>query len=313
MDELQKLLRRLKYVEWGQGLVSLWVVNRSMSQRQANYEILKVEAEDKLRSKLRGFLTRKIDQSNLVEEYQPVTDDQDERVFGIKTLETDFSAIQKHIEETVTKGSAGNLVTTPEQLMGSWGYIIRVQKVDKVLYGFRQVSRLWTTKKVRNLMSLLFEKEMLVDLDDKQVFHLDSLIDFMVFEDTLLILDKKHFESAMNFRAGMEQHRDDVLVEFAKLKLFPDIEPMRATIGDNVRLLRKIAMVRNSGYYRDQAFVEKLHALNKKKGWGLVIENGQIVVTPENVELVLTLLNNDRLTSEINEETFDVAVKKPVS
>lgn len=52
--------------------------------------------------------------------------------------------------------------------------------------------------------------------------------------------------------------------------------------------------------------------INEQRNWGLFLQDDQIVVTEENVELVLTLLNNSRLESPINHEIFDASVKKKV-
>ena len=57
---------------------------------------------------------------------------------------------------------------------------------------------------------------------------------------------------------------------------------------------------------------EKLISVSKKERWELRIENGKIIVEAETVELLLKLLNNDRLRSPINNELFDSAAKAPV-
>ena len=51
----------------------------------------------------------------------------------------------------------------------------------------------------------------------------------------------------------------------------------------------------------------------KDEKWELKIENGKIVVEEETMELLLKLLNNDRLRSPINGEVFDSSVKKAVA
>jgi hypothetical protein len=57
----------------------------------------------------------------------------------------------------------------------------------------------------------------------------------------------------------------------------------------------------------------KLKQVCEKHGWGVEWDDGKILVTPENVETVLKLLNNDRLESPVNEEVFDVAGKNKVN
>lgn len=111
----------------------------------------------------------------------------------------------------------------------------------------------------------------------------------------------------------MEDNRDNVLAEFETLKIFSSVDAIRKTVGSNLHFLRKISAIQKSGYFRDKSFLQDLIKINAEKGWGLVIENGSIIVTEENVDLVLTLLNNSRLESPINHEVFDAAVKKKVA
>jgi len=58
--------------------------------------------------------------------------------------------------------------------------------------------------------------------------------------------------------------------------------------------------------------MKKLIAVSKKEKWELKIANGKIVVEKESVELLLKLLNNDRLRSPINDELFDSSAKSKV-
>lgn len=128
----------------------------------------------------------------------------------------------------------------------------------------------------------------------------------------MFITSKKGFENALNFRKGMEDNRDVVLKELKITGFFSDVEPIRKIVGSNLHLLRKISAIQKSGYYKDKKFIESLVKINAAEQWGLIIKDDKIVVTDENVELVLTLLNNSRLKSLINQEVFDVPVKKKV-
>ena len=103
-----------------------------------------------------------------------------------------------------------------------------------------------------------------------------------------------------------------VLDDFEKLEIVDDVDKLRERIGDSMKYLRKISMIKNNGYYKNKDFMSKLIQANKKEKWGLRIENNKIVITEDNFEDVLTLLNNDRLKSPITEETFDVHVKVPL-
>ena len=87
---------------------------------------------------------------------------------------------------------------------------------------------------------------------------------------------------------------------------------LKTRIGSNLNYLRKVSSIQKSGYYKDKNFLTALIAVNTQKNWGLIVENGVIVINDETIDLVLTLLNNGRLESPINHEIFDAPVKKKV-
>jgi hypothetical protein len=308
MKELNRQLKQLKRIDFSAGITSLWLVKRYLADRRAQYSILKVEIEKKLKKRLKQIVTDTIAESNTIDEYSFVTEDQDDRLLGLEVSDTDFESIRGEID----RGSEVPKAKRIEDLLGSWAYVIKLQVDSKVVYGFCKISTLWSTKKVMGVVNLVFENQVLIDLEDKQVFKIESKLDFLCFENILFILDKQQFESALNFRVGMEQKRDQVIQEFQNLKIFQDVSPIQKKVGNNLRFLRKISMVSKNGYYRNVDFMRRLKELNESEGCGLTIVNDQIIVTENDVELVLTLLNNDRLVSPINEEVFDVSVKKKV-
>jgi hypothetical protein len=110
----------------------------------------------------------------------------------------------------------------------------------------------------------------------------------------------------------MKKNRDIVLSEFAELKMFSDVELIRKAVGTNLHLLRKISTIQKCGYYKDKAFWQSLIKQNIEQGWNLKIENGVVIVDEDNIELLLKLLNNERVESQINQEVFDALVKKKV-
>ncbi|EMJ4818207.1 DUF4868 domain-containing protein, partial [Citrobacter freundii] len=99
---------------------------------------------------------------------------------------------------------------------------------------------------------------------------------------------------------------------FTSLNIFDNVEIIREFVGVNLHHLRKLSSIKKSGYYKQPDYIQKLIRVNKKEKWELKITNGKIIVEKETVELLLKLLNNDRLRSPINDELFDSAAKAPV-
>ena len=286
--------------------VTFWVVRRSMHNREARYHVLRMEAEDELRLRLRNLLADHIGSCTHAEEYEYVTGDQDDIAYTVALSETDFAGIKEQVEA----GTEADKVESVKDLVGAWGYLIKVDSDPEPVYAFRKASTLWSKAKAKALVNTFWDGERLMVLKEEQVFRVDNRIDFVGFGDRLYILDKRQFEIALNFREGMEQKRDELLQEFHDLGLFHDIEVFRAKIQNNYHLLRKVAAIHKRGYYREATFMQRLLELNEEKGWGLQIDGPLIVVTDDTIELVLTLIGNDRLKSEINEEEFDIRGSK---
>jgi len=108
----------------------------------------------------------------------------------------------------------------------------------------------------------------------------------------------------------MEANRDRLMEHFQAECLFADVELIRQKCGSNLRYLRKLATIQKNGYFRDPEYMARLVALNDSQGWGLNIRDGKIVVTDDTVDKILSLLNNDLLNSPVNDERFEVSVKR---
>lgn len=75
-----------------------------------------------------------------------------------------------------------------------------------------------------------------------------------------------------------------------------------------INTVKGTEVIRKAGYYTQPDYMKRLIAVSAKEKWDI-----KIVVEPETVELLLKLLNNDRLRSPINDELFDSAAKAPVT
>lgn len=310
VNKIAKKLAHLRQADFKPWVTTLWLVKRRLDvHKQAHYSVLRVDVDKKLQNKLKKATADRIQGADYkLEEYDFLTVDQDNQLFTIESDETDFVKIQGEVD----KGLANQKVEKYEDLLNSWAYVIKLEHDGNVVYGLRKINKFTQAVKVKAVSYFIFEDKKLVDLEDKKVFAIDTHIDFFTYDGTTFITNKKEFESALNFREGMEKNRDVILAEFVALKVFSDTEPIRKMVGANLHLLRKMSSIQKSGYYKNKKFLEDLHARNKEKGWNLTIQNGVIIIDENNVDFVLKLLNNERVESQINHEVFDAVVKKKV-
>ncbi len=310
MDELKKLFKKLKKLDWKKATVSFYVLRRQVTQRKAKYKVLQVNIDKNLKEKLRSIVSKKIAGSNDVLQYDFNTADLDNNILGIPNSETDF----EEILELINAEKEPQFAKTYEDLLKKNLYISRLDiKDEQPLYAIRYIEGGWNIKKVTQFINLIFKNNTLVDLDFKEIFRIDSKVDFFSFDGTIFIVHKKEFEKALNFRAGMEKNRDEIVKEFAKLKLFKNPQNISKLVGDNMRWLRRLSKIKKSGYYKDQQFMSKLKEVNSERNWGIQYsDDGKLVITEDDMELVFTILDNGRLDSPINQEVFDVEVKHKI-
>lgn len=310
MQELQNALQRVKNQNWASATVSFYVVRRRLVRREANYDLLSVNVDEKLRRKLRNITVDCVNKANQAWEYDFNTSDLDGDVLGMEISETDM----QFLIESLTSQEPLTQASDYEELLGAWIYITRLDLNEvSPLYAVRKVSSSWKATKVSQLVSMVFANNMLVDIEEKDIFRIDGKVDFFAHGGTLFIADKKNFESALNFREGMLRNRDTIVEEFEAASLFADAAQITELIGDNMRRLRKLSQVKKAGYYSDEAFLDNLKRVSAEEGWEIVYDDeGRIVVTEDDIDTVLTVLNNDRLKSPINQEGFDVDVKHKI-
>lgn len=302
------ILKRLQQTPKDKWNVHFWLVKRRLVAKQAHYNVFRVDTETKLKTKLRNLVLEKISQNYRIEEYSFVSEDQDDQLYTIEVAKTDFQMILLEIE----KGLGNPKVTEYKELLNSWAYVVELRHGEQKVSALRKINSLTQPKKVRGIQWLLFQGTILEDAGDDQIFAIDKKIDLFASEEILFITNKKEFESALNFRKGMETNRDLVFQELQLMEIFQDLTPIRVAVGSKLNYLRKISAIKKSAYYKDANFMKALLKLNTSEKWGLTTDGDKIVATSENVDLVLNLLNNNRLKSMINQEVFDAVVKKKV-
>jgi hypothetical protein len=308
-DSPQKLLNSLKKLDFSEAQATFWIVKRTGKPNSPTFSTLYVNTEAALQKKLASIVRNAIEQANRVSPYDyDMADMDEEEALVLKVDETGFEQIQA----TADLGSNAPQVQKAEELSDSWAYLIDVNAGGKHVRAVRKIVGGWALKKRSLTVKVLFSKTTLMDYEDAPVFQLERKVDFLAFEDFVFVLDKSKFESVMNFRAGMERKKDELLADLGERKLLSDVDLVRNTIGTNINLLRRAASVKKNGYYENDKFVEELRQICDQHGWNVKWQDGHIIVTPDNVGIILTLLNNDRLQSPVNAEWFDALVKNRV-
>lgn len=301
----KKQLKEIKAEDFGGWTPSFWLIKKK-SSKETSYSTFRVDMDQKLQNRFRRYLKQQLQGTEFhLAEYDYNNADGDDALFTIDAETTDFSKVVIEI----SKGFGNPKVSSHEELLKSWAYVILFEKDGRKLYAWKKVSADTQPKKVAAKDLAFFLNKKLVDLDDKEVFMIYPRYDFFVYDGTTFIANKRQFESSMNFREGMKAKAVEVIEDFIHCGSFVNTERITKYVGDNLHHLRKMASILKAGYYKQPNYIQKMIAVSKEEGWELKVEDGKVVVEDETIELLLKLLNNDRLRSPINNELFDSAAK----
>ncbi len=301
-----KAIKALDLTKW---MATFWLVKRSMANHAAHYSVLRVNTDTKLQKRLTGYVINQLQGKDFhLAEYDFNNADGDDTLFTIAAEATDFPKV----EAAINAGFDNPIASKYQELLNSWAYVVQLEQGDDRLYAWRKISTLTQPKKAKSRKVTFFVEHKLVDVEDKEVFLIDPRFDFFVHGGMIFIANKKEFEISMNFREGMKAKAAMVIQNFSESGHFKNVELIEKHVGDNMHHLRKMASILKAGYYQKSDYIQRMIEVSKEEGWELKVEDGQVMVEEESIELLLKLLNNDRLRSPINNEIFDASAKAPV-
>lgn len=302
---LRTKFRNLKDVDLQSSEVSLAIVKEYKRNRVSQYVVNYVPINSPLETRLKNIILRKIDKANTFEPYTfDCPEPEEDQVRAIKYEETDFYRI---FEQLQGLNPEEDIIDGVEELVKAKAYMIIVRNSEGIqTVGFKTLPENWKMKRDRGLIPLLYRENRFEDLEDENIFSISSFVDVIYFDEALFILSKRNFESGLNFRTGMIAKANELFTEVQRLNLFVNMKILTDRVGNNQRYLRKIATIKNLGYYQDANYLMRLKSISEQRNWGIVFQDGQIVITEEHLDSILTLLQNKRLHSELTDEIFDV-------
>jgi Domain of unknown function (DUF4868) len=304
------LLKKLTSLELTDWVATFWIIRRRMKIKETFYEAVRVNIDKKLERRLKGYATGQLQGPTWKAiKYSFTNADTDDVILTLAEGDCDFPKVR----EATGLGFDNPMVKEYQELLSAWAYVLQLSKGKRILYASRKITAATNPKRIISKAASFFENHRLVDVDDKPIFLLDSVFDFYVLDGTVFIANKRGFESAMSFREGIREFGEELLADLSRLQVIKNIALLRKHVGTNYHYLRRLAAIKRAGYYQQATYMARLTQVNTELKWGLTLTEGQIVVEEDKIDLLLTVLNNDRLRSPINNEIFDASVKKTVS
>jgi hypothetical protein len=290
--------------------LTLVIIHERKQNRKSIYTLNYVRIDEVLPEKFKAIVVNNLEPFTVCEPYSfDSPDPEPDRLLGIDHFETDFYEIFGTLKDM---NPEQDVITDAAQLLGAKAYLFVLRGSTGIeVVCFKTLPEKWSLSKRVNIINIMFHNQEFVDMKNDDVFRISNQLDFVYYDETIFILDKRNFEFGLNYREGMLQKAETVYEEFATFQIFESIDILKAKVTNNQRYLRKMAMIKNLGHHKNPQFIDKMIALNQSKGWGINFNDRQIVITEETVDKILVILQNKRLHSELTDEDFDVESARP--
>ncbi|MDE3066758.1 MAG: DUF4868 domain-containing protein [Verrucomicrobiota bacterium] len=245
--------------------------------------------------------------------YQYITGDldEDDALFLDEGAEVDFrNKILPQIEDRTQAGEVKSI----EELYDANAYIIDLMlKGGERVFGFRKIPEKWDSTVRNRLFSAIWQNLELKEADEQEIFRLSRTIDSFHYQGWNFILDKKNFETGLNFRLGMTRHAEELVKQLQASNAIANPHTLLKGHENNLRRLRSLAQIMKNPRFKDPKWITRVKELNTKHGWKLQFQGDAILVNDENLHLIIMLLRDRRALTLIFGEMIDADVAHVVA
>jgi hypothetical protein len=309
---LNHKLQALKNLGLDDAVVNLYVTKISTSNKEKRFvevKRLNVHSDDK--PLFKNYVTECIDGNEHICELKSINTTQDNRFFYVEKSVTDFSKM----EALVTTGQI-DFVTEKSELNSFNSYVIQLTfgEPEQSIFAFRYISGAWSANKTSGKFFGFntFNNQLIVKIKEDPRFQITPYIDFLQYGHDVFIADIKQFETAMNFHERLKEKKVEAITALCASSAMLEVakEPLTRVIGNDKYLMRQLASVHEKGHFADDIWLAKLKSKSEAAGnWKIKFDDsGKIMIdeTKDYVKEVLTLLQNKRVITVVDEKMFDV-------
>ncbi len=208
--------------------------------------------------------------------------------------------------QVVDAPEAENTDARLQQLKGAVGYLVKFQSGDQTVYAVRKTPPTWKPAVRKKMINAFFINGELSAIPNES-FTFDAYFDFYCLNETIFVSSKRAYESTVSDKKAYKRSFDELTVDPQFLEVFSDITPLRQYVGQNSIQLRRMTVIQQKALYARPEFSEKVKAVSGARNWGINFDNKQKIVLCENtVRVVMQVLLDHRLLSEITETIYDV-------
>ncbi|EOW9510963.1 DUF4868 domain-containing protein [Vibrio cholerae] len=283
----------------------LWVFKESTTKAKFRTKFVQTEAE--LNKDLKGFVRAEVNRITEHSPYTYISQTNENSCLTIAFDSTDFKLLKSQVDLPEVE----HRVKSVSDLVGAKGYVVKFIKDGVVVYAVKRSTSTWKTSYPKKFVNMVFKNGELKGVENN-AFSIEKNFDFYVINDTAFIANKKGFESSMKHKEEYVQVFDTLQKNPGFSSLFSDVSSIVEYVGSNSIQLRRMAVIEEKGIYKQANFIKNLISVNSKRNWGLNFENDKIVPCEKTVKVILQVLLDHRLISEITDHIYDVPDAKQV-
>lgn len=300
-------LKSLKAFDLAGSNVFLWVFKKSAGTKK--FKAYYIKTDPVLEDALKGFAENERARINEWIPYGHLSQPTDDGCLTIAVGDTDFQVLKDLVDEPESDHATNDL----KKLKGAVGYLVKFVKDGKTLYATRRTPMTWKPVYIKkNVINAIFKNGQLSAVAGDE-FTLEPRFDIFALDGVLLVSNKKGFESMMQYRAGYAQAFEKLKLEPAFSALFTDMQPLLDYVGENGTHLKRMTVIQDKNLYSNPKYLKALKTVATKRKWGVAFDKvGKIIPTEETAKVIMTLLLDHRLVSEITDIMYDVPDGIPV-
>ncbi|MDD9174010.1 DUF4868 domain-containing protein [Aliivibrio sp. S2TY2] len=291
--------KELKAFDFSNAKPYLWIFKDSTSPKK--FRAKYVQTDDSLNGELLSFVKRETVRITEHSAYTYISQTNENSCLTIEFNKTDFSLLKQFIDEPESEHAIKGI----EDLIGAKGYVVKFIKDDKIVYAVKRSTTTWKTSYPKKFVNAIFKNGELTGVENNS-FSIEKNFDFYVMNDTAFIANKKGFESAMKYKEEFVKAFDTLQSNPGFSSLFSDLDPIVTYVGQNSIQLRRMAVIEEKGIYKKPNFIPNLQKVNTIRKWGLNFEQHKIIPCDKTVKIILQVLLDHRLISEITDTIYDV-------
>jgi len=295
----EQALADCKGLDVAAGVLSLWVFKKRPT---GGYTAKSIDVTDNLTEELKNIVARELQTLSEVDDYSLIAQCNEVSCLHVGTDETSFVDLKPLIDAPAEE----HRIEGERAFKNITGYVIRIRIETRVLYAVRHVTDAWKTKKARSVINVVLRANRL-DLVEDRSFTIAKNIDFLVLENDMFIINKRAFESMLNYKIEYTNSFTALQADPTFSGCFTTMAPLITHVGTNAMHLRRMAVIQQKANYANPAYMQRLRTANVQENWNISFDpNGRIIATEDTMRVIMQVLLNHRLFSKLSLTTFDV-------